>query len=91
MTTPLQHTSLGELGSSTPLLTTSLGELGSTTAIIVPGGGMGDIDDAMRRVRSLRKRTQRNIRHMLILATLFTATQDDQYVRRQEDDTDETD
>jgi hypothetical protein len=28
MTTPLQHTSLGELGGYNPLLATSLGELG---------------------------------------------------------------
>ena len=41
MTTPLQRTSLGELGYS-PLAATSLGELGGMVALFTPGGGMDD-------------------------------------------------
>lgn len=44
MTTPLQHTSLGELGGYDPLLATSLGELDDGAAPPTPpeeGGGSG--------------------------------------------------
>lgn len=42
MTTPLQHTSLGELGGYNPLLSTSLGELGGgVVPIVEEGGGSG--------------------------------------------------
>lgn len=47
MSTPLHHTSLGELGGSNPLLTTSLGELFSETVIVSPGGD-GGFDIARR-------------------------------------------
>jgi hypothetical protein len=91
MTTPLQHTSLGELGY-TPLLATSLGELGSTTIAITPGGGLSDAMDLVdHRMRNLRKRTQRNIRHMLLLSSVFVAIKEDSYERREEDETGETD
>jgi hypothetical protein len=36
MTTPLQHTSLGELGGYNPLLSTSLGELGGDVPVEPP-------------------------------------------------------
>lgn len=82
MTTPLQHTSLGELGY-TPLLASSLGELGSTTIAFIPGGGLSDaVGDHMR---NLRKRTQRNIRHLLLLSSLFVVIKEDGYDRRQEE------
>jgi len=87
MTTPLQHTSLGELGY-TPLLASSLGELGSTTIAITPGGGLSD---AVYQIRNLRKRTQRNIRHMLLISTAFVVIKEEEDGRRQVDETDETD
>lgn len=41
MTTPLQHTSLGELGGYNPLLSSSLGELGGLVATESTGGWGG--------------------------------------------------
>lgn len=85
MTTPLQHTSLGELGY-TPLLASSLGELGSATVGFTPGGGLTDSGyDAMRGLQNLRKITRRNIRNLLILSSLFVVTQEETYEGREEE------
>lgn len=87
MTTPLQHTSLGELGY-TPLLASSLGELGSATLAITPGGGL---TDAMQRIKALRKQTRRNIRNLLMVSTVFVITQEEEGYDRQGHETDEPD
>lgn len=64
------------------------GRSGQIVVPIVPGGG---ITDALVSIRKKRGKVQRNIRHLLMLLTLFVATQEDQYVGRQENETDETD
>ena len=62
---------------------------GQKGQIEVPIGG--GISDALVSIRKKRGKVQRNIRHLLLVLTLFLAVQEDRYVRRQEDDTDETD
>lgn len=64
------------------------GRDGQIVVPIVPGGGM---DEALIRIRKKRGKVQRNIRHLLLVLTLFLGIQEDQYDRRQENDTDETD
>lgn len=64
------------------------GRGGQIVVPIVPGGG---ISDALVSIRKKRGKVQRNIRHLLLVLTLFLGIQEDQYDRRQEDDPDKTD
>ena len=58
---------------------------------IIPRGGMMDADDVPVLRRLKKKQTQRNIRNLFTLMTLFLVAQEDGYVGRQENETDETD
>ena len=64
MTTPLQHTSLGELGYS-PLAATSLGELGGIL-LIIPGGGLDESVLGKRRKRLIRESEDIQILLMMV-------------------------
>lgn len=74
MATPLQHTSLGELGGRTTLLTTSLGELGVTGPVT---DFMGGIEDAYAIVKLLtgEKRDEADM-ILLLLQTVARIEED---------------
>ena len=74
MTTPLQHTSLGELGGYNPLLASSLGELSFPFAppVVDEGGG-----DASRRWDQYRKQILEEDDEILALLQAFLHVVDD--------------
>lgn len=81
MTTPLQHTSLGELGGYTPLLATSLGELSSgiLPPVIEESGSAWDPTDPGQRERRdfYRKQIMEEDDEILALIQAFIQVLDD--------------